>query len=273
MHRRRRTIGPSATALALLLIVAGVWFGSPSVTTATTDATPPTVVSPVVRFRPLVTFGRYAQMSITIIGYDAGSGMNGKPQWAVSRNGGPFVRFTPVSSTVTWSGITDGIPHRAAVVIYRTFVMDGTYRFAGRMFDRAGNASRWVYGPTLSPRIIEDSATNIVYSPGWVDVSDGGFSGGAAHETGAAGETATLRVSARAFAWVARQGADKGQAEIRIDGVLVTTVDLYRLEPLASKTTMFTKTWNMTGLHTIQITVVGTPGHPLVDIDAVLILR
>ena len=273
MDARRHKTSWSAI-LAVSLVFAGASAVWPSRAAAdTTDRTAPTVSSPVVRFRPLVTFGRYAQVSITIVGRDAGSGMGGTPQWALSRNGGPFSSFTPFSSTVTWSNISGGIPHTAAVVLFRTLVLDGTYRFGGRVFDRAGNASRWIYGPTISPRIIEQSATNIAYSDGWVDVSDGGWSGFAARETGGAGETATMRVSARAIAWVARQGEDKGQAEVWIDGVLVSTVDLFRLDPLASRTTVFTKTWSTTAIHTITVTVLGTPGHPNVDVDGFLVLR
>src|SRR3954452_7025080 len=201
-RRRHRTVSWSGV-LALSLIFAGgsvVW---PLVAAATSDTTPPTVYSPVVRFRPLVTFGSYPQVSITIVGRDAGSGMGGTPQWAISRNGGAFNRLTPTSSTTTWSDISNGVPHTAAVVIYRTLVLDGTYRFAGRMFDRAGNLSRWVYGPTISPRIIQETATNIVYSDGWVRANNNLWSW---EETGGPGETATMKVYARAFAWVRSTG-------------------------------------------------------------------
>lgn len=273
MQRRRHPNVAWTAAIAAALVLLGTSSVWPSVAAAASDTTPPTVIAPVVRFRPLVSFGRYAQVSVTIVGHDAGSGMGRTPQWAVSRNGGPFNRFTPFRWTVTWSDISGGIPHTAAVVIFRTLVLDGTYRFAGRVFDRAGNASRWAYGPTISPRIVQESATNIVYSAGWTRVSDGGWSAGSAQEAGAAAETATIRVSARAIAWLARQGGDKGRAEVRVDGVLVTTVDLYRLQPLSSITTVFTKTWSTTGLHTVQITTLGTPGHPLVDIDGFLVLR
>ncbi len=271
-RNRRRTVRWTAVASLSLMLgaAASVW---PSIATAAADTTAPTVFSPVVRFRPLVSFVENAWVSITIVGRDAGSGMTATPEWAVSRNGGPFRRFTPPSTTVTWSEVSGGVPHKAAVVAFRTLALDGTYRFANRVFDRAGNASRWIYGPTISPRLIQESATNIVYSAGWARVSDRSWSGLAAKESAVAGATATMRVSARAVAWIARQGEDKGEAEIRVDGALVATVSLYRVQPPRSRPLMFTKTWSTAGLHTIQITVVGTPGHPVVDIDGFLVLR
>jgi hypothetical protein len=36
---------------------------------------------------------------------------------------------------------------------------------------------------------------------------------------------------------------------------------------------VFTRTWAADGPHTIRIVVLGTPGHPTVDLDALLTLR
>jgi hypothetical protein len=71
---------------------------------------------------------------------------------------------------------------------------------------------------------------------------------------------------------VTTRAARSGSARIYIDGVLASTVSLnassytYRYVP-------FQKTWTTSATHTIKIVVVGTSGHPRIDIDSFVVLR
>ena len=138
------------------------------------------------------------------------------------------------------------------------------------MRDRAGNWSGWKIGPMLSPRRIFENSHNIVYSAGWTHVTDP--SPGFSYETASvAGATATFTFTARSIAWLSRAGIDHGTAEVRIDGVLVATVNLYR-NLVEARRPVFSKTWSTLTKHVITITVLGTADHPEVDVTGFLVL-
>jgi hypothetical protein len=69
------------------------------------------------------------------------------------------------------------------------------------------------------------------------------------------------------IAWVAYKAPGYGSAKVYIDGVYAATVSLYRSSSL-SRALVYAKTWASNRTHTIKVVVVGTAGHPRVDIDA-----
>ena len=90
--------------------------------------------------------------------------------------------------------------------------------------------------------------------------------GGAVRYATTAGATATFTFTGSKVIWYGPVGPTRGQAKIRIDGTYVTTVNLFRSSFVARKA-VFAKGWAAAGKHTLQIEVVGTPGHPYVAID------
>lgn len=220
------------------------------------DGRAPSVGTPVVRLRQGATFGSSAPVSITWTAKDSGSGLFAS-ELAISRNGGSYVTV-PLAS-------------RLSLTTTRTLALDGTYRVRVRARDRAGNWSRWIYGPTLSARALQENASTIRYSAGWGRVLETGSFGGGAMRSTQSGATAGLTFSGRSIAWLARGGADRGLAQVRIDGTLVATVDLARLT--TSRALAFSKTWSTSGTHTISVRVLGTAGRPAVDVDAFVVLR
>jgi hypothetical protein len=68
------------------------------------------------------------------------------------------------------------------------------------------------------------------------------------------------------------RGPGSGSAKIYIDGVYTATISLYRSSSV-SRSLVFAKSWDGNGTHTIKIVVLGTAGHPRVDIDAFVRLR
>lgn len=220
------------------------------------DGRAPSVGTPVVRLRQGAGFGSSAPVSITWTARDSGSGLFAS-EVAISRNGGAYVNV-PLAS-------------RLSLTTTRTFALDGTYRVRVRARDRAGNWSRWIYGPTLSARALQENASAIRYSTGWGRVLETGSFGGEAMRSTQAGATASLTFSGRSIAWLARGGADRGIAQVRVDGALVATVDLARLT--TSRALAFSKTWSTSGTHTISVRVLGTAGRPAVEVDAFVVLR
>jgi hypothetical protein len=90
--------------------------------------------------------------------------------------------------------------------------------------------------------------------------------------TKTAGRSVTYRFTGRAVSFVSTRASSRGSARIYIDGSYMRTVSL------ASSTTAyrylaFTRRWTTSGTHTIKVVVVGTAGHPRVDVDAFAVLK
>lgn len=220
------------------------------------DGRAPSVGAPVVRLRQGAGLGSSAPVSISWSAKDSGSGVFAS-ELAISRNGGSYVAV-PLAS-------------RLSLTTTRSFALDGTYRVRVRARDRAGNWSGWVYGPTLSARAVQETSTAMRYSAGWSRVVDAGWFGGGAMHSTAGGATASLTFSGRSIAWLARRAPDRGIAQVRVDGILVATIDLAGLS--TTRTLVFSKTWSTAGTRTISVRVLGTNGRPAVDVDAFVVLR
>jgi hypothetical protein len=154
----------------------------------------------------------------------------------------------------------------------RRLAPDGTYRFRVRARDRVGNWSDWVPGPTLRARVLQETTSAARWSTGWSRTTGAAFSGGAARASTTAGSSVRLATMARAIAIVARRGPGMGSAEVFLDGVRVTTIDL-AAPALGPRQVVFTKTWSATAAHTVTVRNLGTDGRPLIEVDAFLVLR
>ena len=78
---------------------------------------------------------------------------------------------------------------------------------------------------------------------------------------------AKFTFNGRAVGFVSTLGPKRGKAAIYVDGVKVTTIDLYRssnkYRQLVGETS-----WPSAGTHTIAVKVLGTSGRPRIDVDA-----
>jgi glucosylceramidase len=103
--------------------------------------------------------------------------------------------------------------------------------------------------------------------------------GGSVHESTTAGATAgpANPAPATSLAWVSTMGPDRGLAQVKVDGQVVGTVDLYAPAQQASQVV-----WAMNGLapsinHNIQIVAMGTKNAAAtaakIDYDAIVALR
>jgi hypothetical protein len=57
-----------------------------------------------------------------------------------------------------------------------------------------------------------------------------------------------------------------------VDGVLVKTVSTYR-SSFQGRRVIWSMAFPSSGTHTVRIEVVGTAGHPRVDLDAFVVMR
>lgn len=156
--------------------------------------------------------------------------------------------------------------------VNRTLDPGRTYRFEVRATDKAGNVGPWKAGPTIRPKLLQQSDDAIVFKGETHPASAASSSGGSVRYLAEGGALAKLTTSARSLSFVTTMGPNRGEARIYVDGELVTTVDLgapgetYRY-------VAFTKTWSSVGTHTIRVVAVGTPSRPRVDVDAFGVIR
>jgi len=97
------------------------------------------------------------------------------------------------------------------------------------------------------------------------------FSGGSVRYATAAGATASLTTSARSLAFVTTIASTRGSVRIYIDGGYRATISLSGAT--AYRRIVYSTGWATLGTHSIKIVVVGTAGHPRVDLDAFEVVR
>ena len=169
------------------------------------------------------------------------------------------------SYKVVASGLT-------STILAVTLIPGHGYRFQVRPRDHAGNVGSWATGPTIRPYLPQQTSTAITWRGTWKTVVDPRFSGGSVRYATSTGASARYSFTGRAIAWVSTLAPTRGTAKVYLDGTLVATINL------SSSTTtfgrvVFARTWASSGYHTIRIVVVGTAGHPRVDVDALEVLR
>jgi len=110
----------------------------------------------------------------------------------------------------------------------------------------------------------------VVYRGGWGEASSSGYLGGGVAWTRNAGATATFTFTASAFEWVGPMGPTRGVAVVLVDGRAVARVDLWR-SSFVPRAVLFSRSWRLSGRHTITIRVLPMAGRAVVAIDALVI--
>ena len=222
------------------------------------DTIAPNAYAPTIRLRGGVTISTTLPVVVSWSGTDWSLG-SGIASYDVARSidGGSFVVIkTGLTSTALTAWLSSG----------------HSYRYEVRAHDKAGNVGGWAAGITVKSSLLQQSSTAIAYHGTWTTSSSSLYSGGSLRYATASWAYASLTTSARGLAFVTTRGPNRGSARIYIDGVLITTVNLnaasYQYRYVA-----YTASWSALGTHTMRIVVLGTAGHPRVDLDAIEILR
>jgi hypothetical protein len=143
----------------------------------------------------------------------------------------------------------------------------GTSQQRARSTDAKGNTSAWTAGPVVRAALFQQSSSSVRYSGTWTTASAANASGGSIRHASSAGAAATFTFTGSSVAWVATQGTSRGQARVYVDGVYAATVSTYASSG-HSKAIVFARNFGAVGPHTLRVVVVGTAGHPRVEIDA-----
>ena len=152
------------------------------------------------------------------------------------------------------------------------------YQFQVQAVDKQGNLSPFSIGSSFTAPDT-DNSFNSSFNGGWSGVNISSAFGGSVQESTTPGATAqpSNAAPATSLAWVSTLGPDRGKAQVKIDGQIVATIDLY--SPTQGTAQVV---WAINGLapganHNIQIVSTGTKNISAsaakVDYDAIIAVR
>lgn len=148
---------------------------------------------------------------------------------------------------------------------------DRAYRTRVRAVTGAGT-SAWVESQGFALRVVDDAARAVAYEGAWAMAGHPLYEAGAARYTRASGATAIVRFVGRSIAWRGPIGPGRGVASVLADGERVARIDA-TASTFQARRILFVRSWSEAGQHSLGIVVAGTPGRPLVAIDAFYILE
>jgi hypothetical protein len=165
----------------------------------------------------------------------------------------------------TWTTVTLGTTTSTSIL--QSLTKSSTYRFRVQATDKTSLVTSYVYGPSFKPIVSDNTSTLITYTGTWGTGTYSSYYGGHDRYASAAGASATYSFTGSSVAWVAYKSTIRGSAKVYVDGVLKATVSLYSTTSTA-RAQVYAFNWATSGAHTLRIVVVGTAGHPRVDVDA-----
>lgn len=231
-------------------------------TTASTDLTAPTVQAPKESFIAASQLGSSGIRTEVV--WSASDDDSGVASYELqqSTNGGAYqdVHLSTATATSTKLSLSPGT----------------TYQFRLRTTDSAGNQSEWVSGTPFTVEDYQQSSTAVAYVGGWAEqLLSTAYGGSVEFAEGVGGERATFSFTGSGVAWIAPKGPDRGKPEVWVDGIKVTTVDLYKSSD-TPQMAVFTRSVSP-GSHTVEIRALGTKSPSStgtrVDVDAFFTLH
>jgi hypothetical protein len=222
--------------------------------TVTKDATPPILVAPVQR----------------LIGQTVGtSTIRTRLGWSATDAGSGIRRYQLQQSVNGRAYVTLALAHPTTVAITRT-LSDGTiYRYRVRATDNEGNTSAWRYSPILRPHVFQETTAHATYTGTWSTARSPRALGGAVRFSARLGRTVRFVATAYDLALVVTKTPTSGQADILVDGVVATRMDL-RAWSRTFRQLVFTRHFVTRATHSVEVRPVG---DGRVDVDAFAVLR
>lgn len=189
--------------------------------------------------------------------------------WSATDNVGvsAYEVYWSTNNGTTWTKDTSAAANATSIIRWLGF--GGTYRYAVRARDAAGNWSGYTYNVPATPSVTDDKAFTIA-SP-WARYNLADTHGGTYAAASQAGAWLQHTFTGRTVAFVAPKFSTAGRASIYCDGTLYKTVDLYSATTVGRQVIegcLFAQS----GQHTIKIVVQGTSGRPWVGVDAFTVL-
>ena len=220
------------------------------------DGTAPTATAP--KSSILAGVGLDAgrpKLRLSFSAADVGSGV-ARVDVAQSTDGGAFVAIGS-DPAAPWS--------------FDRLVRTGhTYRFRVRAVDNAGNVGAWATGLTTKVTGVQQSSSAMRYRGTWKNASGSIWWGTSAKYSTSKGATVTYKFTGKSIGWVSLKGANRGKANVYVNGVFKATVNLYNATTQTQRV-VWSTTFSTSATRTLTIKVLGTTGRPRVDFDGVIV--
>ena len=123
---------------------------------------------------------------------------------------------------------------------------------------------------TASATVTQENGPGVSYAGKWTVSNCLCFSGGHTLYSTTAGNSATFKFTGNLIQFVSEKAANRGSFKVYLDGKYLTTVSNYNATA-RSAVIVWQKAFTAVGAHTLKIVVVGTSGHPRVDVDAFVV--
>jgi hypothetical protein len=211
-----------------------------------------------------------------------------KPTVKLQNDVGPVTSTDPI--TISWKGTdaTSGIKNYTlyqstnggaytkiasptAASFSEKVAPGNTYQFKVTATDKAGNTDAGQASVAYKLSLYQQSASQITYSTGWTKQTLSGANGGSVEYATAAGKTATFTFTGVQVAWMSTQGPTRGSATVKLDSGTASTINTDTTSPHTAEI-VDVATAAANGSHKLVIAVLGTSGHPRIDVDAFVVL-
>ena len=210
------------------------------------------------------------------------------PKVSLRNNTGPVTKADPV--TISWNGTdaTSGINHftlfeskdggaytqiasQATPSFNKNLGPGHTYQFEVTATDNAGNTSAARAGIVYKLSLFQENTSAVKYSTGWTRQTLSGANGGSVDFATVKGKTATLTFTGFQVAWMSTQGPTRGSATVKLDSGTPATINT-NTSSLKTAEIVDVVTAAANGSHKLVVNVLGTSGHPRIDVDAFVVL-
>ena len=239
------------------LYQADVVDGLVTATAATQDKVAPTVTAPTHKVQAGTTMNDNGiPVTLNWAGTDDSGSVAGYQLYAKT-NGSEWVQQTLSSPTAT------------SVVF--ALKPGSSYQFAVTAVDAAGNVSQLSVGTPFTVASYGDDSAYVGYYGTWERIGWPSADGGTLTTSSTPGSFATFSFTGSNVAWVSSAAPNRGQANVFVDDVYATTIDLYSAT-VVPKYVALHGNWGANETHKLTIEVVGTAGRPAVDIDSFVLL-
>ena len=206
-------------------------------------------------------------------GRGIGSGVPVTIAWDAATDEGSGVASYELQRSVdgqAWTTMPKASPAARSTIL--TLPRNRTYQFQVRAVDLAGNVGAWSTASSFRLAVAQETTRALKFVKGtWSRTTSASYDGGRARSTRTVGAIARFAFTGASFAWVSARSPVRGTARVYVDGVLAGSVNTYSTST-AARLMVFSRTWSTSARRTVEIRVVGTSGHPRIDLDSFVVL-
>jgi papain like protease len=190
-------------------------------------------------------------------------------EWSATDDTGVTAYQVAVTANAGQTWASDTYSPADATAIARLLPFGGTYSYAVRARDAAGNWSGWAYSRPVTTTTFDDKSIS-TGSP-WAQYGDGEAFGGTFIASNSSGASITVSFTGTDISWIAPTFATAGRANVYCDGKYTETIDLYSSSTVELQTAAACN-FSESGSHTMKVENEGTAGRPWIAVDAFVIL-